>query len=205
MQQACLPGRIGIEFYLQTLVSWYMHHKKQKGDFFENNSLLPFHFNHVVSFERIFLSRAHEKVFVFHSLLTSWVPTFSFLLLIWRKFNVLLLSAVPAGNLQVVGWKKLSLCSGNTASPTPNTDTHTYTNTVEYNGLTYRMHYITRAVHFHPQSSVGRFRGVKLAAIHAKGRSGSRGRNIPSWGRKIRFVLCDFSGIACTFTMHHGS
>ena len=62
-------------------------------------SQLLFHFNHLVCFECIFLSRVHEKVFVFLPLLTSLVPTFSFLPLIWRKFSVLLLSAIPAGNL----------------------------------------------------------------------------------------------------------
>ena len=36
-----------------------------KTEIIENNSELLFHFNHLVSFECIFLSRAHEKVLVF--------------------------------------------------------------------------------------------------------------------------------------------
>ena len=106
--------------------------KKQKCDFFENNSQLLFHFNHLVSFKCAFLSRVHEKVFVFPPLLTSWVPTFSFLPLIWRKFNVLPLSAIPAGNLRLLD--KRSFLSTQAMHQVP-PQTQIYTHTHKHCGV----------------------------------------------------------------------
>jgi hypothetical protein len=149
----------------------------------------------------------------FPSLLASWMLTLSFLLLIWRKFNVLLLCTLPAGNLQVVGWKKsLSTQAMHWAPPQAQTHllTNTHTNPVEYNSLTHRILSRTRSYCFHPQCYVGWLRAEKLAVVCAnqhpgKGRSGSRGRNIPSWGRKIRFVLSDWMWAAylqCTVALN---
>lgn len=107
-----------------TYLDTYTLKKKQKCGFFQITLLLPFHFNHLWVLGIFFFPESMERCLFFPSLLTSWVPTF-FLLLIWHKFNVLFLSAIPAGNLQAVGWKKLSLNSGNAPSPTLNTDTHT--------------------------------------------------------------------------------